>query len=341
MNLKQLAEHLKLSPTTVSRALNGFPEVNEDTRSRVLAAARRHGYRPNPAARRLATGKAGTIGCVMPTKHMVRNDPVFMEFLSGVGEFAAASGFDIVLSPTAPDTEDATYRRLAVNGQVDGVFVSFPVSMDSRIELLASLTIPFVVHGRGDGLSSDYASVDIDNEGAFSQACAFLIQLGHRRIGFLNGQPQATFAEHRQRGVTGALEDAGLTLEPALSVRASMTEENGYRETLRFLDHPERPTALLCSSLFLALGAIRAIGDRGLAVGADISVIAHDDVVPYLRPENFRTPLTTTRSSVRAAGKRVAERLAEQISGGAPASGGEVWPVELIVRDSTAPAPRT
>ena len=91
---------LSLSQTTVSRALNGYPEVNEETRRRVIDAAKRHGYRPNPSARRLATGKAGMIGYVMPTGDSVDIDPHFVEFLSGLGDYARAHELDLVLSPT-------------------------------------------------------------------------------------------------------------------------------------------------------------------------------------------------------------------------------------------------
>ncbi|TIV27668.1 MAG: LacI family transcriptional regulator, partial [Mesorhizobium sp.] len=88
MNLKQLSHMLSLSQTTVSRALNGYPEVSEETRRRVMDAAKRHGYRPNPSARRLATGKSGMIGYVLPTGAAVDIDPHFVEFLSGLGDYA-------------------------------------------------------------------------------------------------------------------------------------------------------------------------------------------------------------------------------------------------------------
>src|SRR4026209_1449318 len=109
---------LSLSQTTVSPALNGCPEVSEETRRRVVDAAKRHGYRPNPSARRLATGKAGMIGYVMPTGDSVDIDPYFVEFLSGLGDYARAHELDLVLSPTAVDEEETTYRRLA--GQQQG-----------------------------------------------------------------------------------------------------------------------------------------------------------------------------------------------------------------------------
>ena len=182
MNLKQLSHMLSLSQTTVSRALNGYPEVSEETRRRVVDAAKRHGYRPNPSARRLATGKAGMIGYVMPTGDSVDIDPHFVEFLSGLGDYARAHELDLVLSPTAVDEEETTYRRIVANKQVDAIYVSSPRPADRRIVLLNQLAIPYIVHGRSEGLGFDYPYLDIDNEAAFHDAARLLVQLGHRRI---------------------------------------------------------------------------------------------------------------------------------------------------------------
>lgn len=339
MNLKQLSHMLQLSQTTVSRALNGYPEVNEETRRRVTDAARRHGYRPNPSARRLATGKSGMIGYVLPTGSTVDIDPHFVEFLSGMGEYARAHDLDLVLSPADALDEETTYRRIVANRQVDALYVSAPRPVDSRISLLHQLGLPYLVHGRSEGLGFDYPHLDIDNEGAFHDATRLLIQLGHRRIGLINGKGDETFAIFREHGVRRALAAAGLVLPPALVHAQPMTDESGYRAARSLLELPDRPTAIVCSSLIMALGVFRAVRDLGLTIPQDISVVAHDDVFPWLKPENFSVPLATTRSSIRAAGARIAERLAWRLSGVETGAPGEVWPVELIVRGSVAAAP--
>lgn len=338
MNLKQLAKVLELSQTTVSRALNGYPEVNEDTRRRVVDAAKRHGYRPNPSARRLATGKAGMIGYVMPTGASVDIDPHFVEFLSGLGDYARTHELDLALSPTTPDEEETTYRRVAASKQVDAVYVSSPRPRDSRVTLLAQLGLPFIVHGRSEGLDFPYPYLDIDNEGAFHDATRLLAQLGHSRIALINGDCAQTFAIHRERGVRRALIARGIVLPDAYARSVTMTEEQGYRAARDFLDLPERPTAIVTSSLLLALGAMRALRDAQLSVPEDVSLVSHDDVFPFLKPESFPVPLSTTRSSIRAAGQRIAERLAARISGLEEGARGEVWPVDLVVRGSVAPA---
>ncbi len=338
MNLKQLANMLGLSQTTVSRALNGYPEVSEETRRRVADAAKRHGYRPNPSARRLATGKAGMIGYVMPTGASVDIDPHFVEFLSGLGDYARGHDLDLVLSPTAADEEETTYRRVVANKQVDAVYVSSPRPADRRIALLNQLGLPFLVHGRSEGLDFHYAYLDIDNEAAFHDAAKLLIQLGHSKIALINGDIGQTFAIFRERGASRAMAASGLALTPALTRSVAMTEENGFRAATSLLEGGAPPTAILCSSLIMALGVVRAIRDLGLSIPGDVSLIAHDDVFPWLKPENFSVPLTTTRSSIRAAGQRVAERLAARISGLETEPRGEVWPVDLVVRGSIAGA---
>ncbi len=336
MNLKQLSQMLALSQTTVSRALNGYPEVSEETRRRVMDAAKRHGYRPNPSARRLATGKAGMIGYVMPTGATVDIDPHFIEFLSGLGDYARSHELDLALSPTDADDEETTYRRVVANKAVDAVYVSAPRPKDRRIALLHQLGLPFIVHGRSEGLEFDYPFLDIDNEGAFHDAARLLMQLGHRRIALVNGDVGQTFAIHRERGARRALAAAGIDLPPALVHSVAMTEENGYRTTRALLDRPERPTAILCSSMLMALGVVRALRDLSLDMPVDVSLVVHDDVFHYLKPESFPAPLTTTRSSIRSAGQRIAERLAARLSGLETEPRGEVWPVDLVVRGSIA-----
>jgi LacI family transcriptional regulator len=338
LNLKQLSDMLALSQTTVSRALNGYPEVNEETRRRVADAAKRHGYRPNPSARRLATGKAGMIGYVMPTGASVDIDPHFVEFLSGLGDYARGHDLDLVLSPTTVEDEETTYRRIVANKQVDAVYVSSPLPADRRVMLLNQLGIPFIVHGRSEGLGFEYAFMDIDNEAAFHDAARLLIQLGHTRIALINGDISQTFAIFRERGARRALVANGLMLPPDMTRSVAMTEENGFRAAMDLLTCDAPPTAILCSSLIMALGVVRAIRDLGLSIPGDVSLVAHDDVFPWLKPENFSVPLTTTRSSIRAAGQRVAERLAAKLSGQETEPRGEVWPVDLVVRGSIAGA---
>ena len=342
MNLKQLSELLELSQTTISRALNGYPEVSERTRLKVLEAARRHGYKPNSNARKLATGRAGSIGYVLPVGRNVDLDPHFVEFLSGLGEHALVREVDLSLTPALYERESEAYRRIAASRSVDGVYLSSMRNDEQRIALMRELRIPFLAHGRALMPADGYAFVDIDNEGAFRDAARLLLQLGHTRLAYINGDTDFTFAVHRLNGVIRAMNEHGLPIANLQHHSAAMNEENGYRLAMtlfRDTDPASHPTGVLSASMFTTLGMVRAFNQLGLRMPEDVSIITHDDVFPFLKPESFTVPLTTTRSSIRAAGARICERLVDIISGVEIDPVQEIWPVDLIVRASTGPAP--
>ncbi len=342
MNLRALSELLKLSQTTVSRALNGFPEVSEETRARVKAAAELHGYRPSAAARRLAIGQSGTLGVVFPRERNMLGDLIFTEFLGCCVEQASDMGYDITLAMArGTQTEEAVYRRAVRSARVDAMILSSPLIEDPRLSLLRSLNMPFILHGRTRA-AEHYATLDIDNRGAFFQATRLLCDLGHTSIALINGDPSHNYAVDRENGYRAALKAAGLT--PPLSNIAGgmMVESHGETEAGRMLALalPERPTAFLCSSIAQALGVKRAVESKGLKIGSDISLIAHDDRLADIRAETFDPPLTATQSSIGAAGKRVVELAVAMLREPSTPLPSEVWPVDLVVRQSTGPAPK-
>ena len=340
MNLKELARKLDLSPTTVSRALNGYPEVNEATRERVTAAARRYNYAPNTRAIRLATGRAMAIGHVIPiaTRHEIVN-PVFADFIAGAGETYSRNGYDMVLSVVPDNDEERAYRELKSRGTVDGVILHAPRADDGRIALLTEIGFPFVVHGRATGAELPYSWVDVNNRRAFQRATEFLLDLGHRRIGLLNGLEFMDFAIRRRKGYTDALEARGIDLDPKLMTSEEMTETAGYRLAKQMLDLPAPPTAMLIASMISAIGARRAIEERGLRLGRDISIIIHDDELSYLRNGEAVPIYTATRSSVREAGRIAAQLLLDIISAPETAPQHRLLEAELIIGQSTGPAP--
>lgn len=341
MNLKQLSEYLGLSQTTISRALNGYPEVSEKTRLRVMDAAAKTGYLPNASARRLATGKLGSIGLVMPIDRDHRSDVHFTEFLQGLGEEAAKADYNLVIKPSPLGLEEDALKDLAVAGSVDGVFFAYMRVNDPRIASMKKLKIPYLVHGRSYGSDDDFPYLDVDNEQAFFDATNLLIQLGHRRIAFLNGPKILDFAHRRELGLRKACYAGDIAVDPDHVFHGSMNDEDGFHAVQRLMETDRPPTAILCASTVTALGVVRALNQKGLKIGKDVSVIAHDDVLPLLKPENFSVPLTTTRSSLREAGQRVAKRLFAQIEGDLTYPRQEIWRAELILRASTGPAPQT
>jgi len=341
MNLRELAESLGLSQTTVSRALNGYPEVREATRLRVLEAARAANYSPNARARRLATGRAMSIGHVIPLSGKAEMvNPIFSDFLAGAGEVYAREGYDMILSMVSDDQADAAYRQMAANASVDGVMVQGPQIDDKRIPLLQELGLPFLVHGR-TAAKVDYSFLDMANIRAFRRATDFLLDLGHRRIALINGPDGFDFSARRKRGYTEALAARGLALDPGLIHHDVMTESYGYNAAARLLDGPEPPTAFLVSSVIPSIGVRRAAGERGMRLGRDLSLVCHDDVLSFLTND---TPaegpvFTATRSPIRMAGVRCAEALLELIRTPDRPPIQDVWEAELTVGRSTGPCP--
>ena len=337
MNLKELAASLGLSQTTVSRALNGYPEVNETTRQRVSEAAARQGYRPNASARRLATGRAGAVGIVYTTTEGY--GPHTSEFLGGLGGRLAEDEIDVLVS-TADTLADElnAYRRAAQSKKVDCIILHATRPDDVRVELLCELGLPFVLHGRTD-TPGKIAWLDIDNHAVSETSALYLLDQGHRQMALINGPRRFTFAAHREAGFLAALAARGVDLDPNLMVEGMFSDESGFRLMQGLLQQPNRPTAVVAGSMMTALGAVRAIRAAGLEVGKDVSMIAHDDVFPYLNAETMAPPMSTTRSSIRKAGWRIAELALELLGGRPPETIQELWPVDLILRQSTGPGP--
>ncbi|WP_068311927.1 LacI family DNA-binding transcriptional regulator [Polycladidibacter hongkongensis] len=336
-NLKELSAHLSLSQTTVSRALNGYKDVSEKTRERVIAAAEELGYRPNFSARRLATGKAKVIGIAFPSDHSLLVDPNFWEFLAGLSEKASQSDCDIMISATEGSVEDA-YKRFAMRGSVDLVVLSNVYLSEDRIGQLKQLGMPFVVHGTAPS-RYNYAYLDIDNFNVFYEPAKLLLQFGHKRIAIINGERGRSFAVDRERGWRQALEEAELTAPEEYIHRGEMSEDVGYEAAKRLLALPNPPTAILCSHVFSAKGAYRACRRAGLQVGKDISIIAHDDVLPVNRAEELEPALTVTRSPLRAAGHEIAEIAMKALDGVPIEELQIVWQPEFVLRGSVGAAP--
>ncbi len=341
MNLRELSTQLGLSQTTVSRALNGFPEVSEETRARVRAAAELHGYRPSAAARRLATGQSGTLGMVFPGERNMLGDLLFTEFLGGCVSKASELSYDVTLGMAyGSQSEEAVYRRAVRNARVDAMILSSPLVADPRPALLRQLGMPHIVHGRTQSPEA-YAFLDIDNEGAFHAAAKLLADLGHRRMALINGEQHYNFAADRERGFRRALEARSIDLPPEFVCGEAMVETNGHAQAQRLLGAPagQRPTAFVCSSIGLASGVAKACRALGLIIGRDVALIAHDDRLHDMGAETFDPPLTTTQSPIGDAGRRIVELCVAMLQNPAEPLPAEVWPADLVVRQSTMPAP--
>ncbi len=275
---------------------------------------------------------------IFPGERNMLGDLLFTEFLGGCVEQASDQGYDITLAmASGAQSEESVYRRAVRSARVDAMILSSPLLADTRLELLRSLNMPFIVHGRTTS-AAPYPFLDIDNEGAFFKAGKLLTDLGHKRIALLNFDMGYNFANDRLNGYLNALSQANIERDCSLTSQSTMTEQGGIDETKRMLDAPNPPTAFLCSSISQALGVRRVAKERGLVIGRDISLIAHDDLLHEIRAETFDPPLTATQSSIGDAGKRLVALLIAQLTEPTASFVNEVWPVDLVVRASTGPA---
>ena len=338
MNLKELSDRLGLSPTTVSRALGGYPEVNADTRQRVSEAAEKFNYQPNKRARALATGRSFNIGHVLSSSNKDQLvNPIFGDFIAGVTETSGALGYSLSLTVTESGNEEAIYKKLKSEGAVDGIVLQAPLMDDGRIALLQKIGLPFVVHGRATDVAGPYAWVDVNNKRAFERAATFLMDLGHDRIGLVNGDEVMDFAYRRRLGYADTLSDRGIALNPQYMRSGEMTEANGYDAVKEMLALPVPPTAFLMSSVISAIGARRAVQEAGLTLGQEVSLIAYDDDLSYLSNRQDVPLFTAVRSSVREAGRQIAQVLVDQIADPSDAPKSVLLEAELVVGSSTGP----
>ena len=193
VNLRELAKMLELSPTTVSRALAGYPDVSSKTRSRVRETAKKFNYFPNPVAQRLQKGKTETIGIVLSGEQDYFKDTFFLDLLTGISVSLRKIVYDLTIA-VAPDSrqEIDSLHRMVQGKRVDGIILTMTKINDERISYLLDKKFPFVLYGRTED-SRSHAFLDMDGELAFRESCKYLIDLGHKRIALINRESDYMF----------------------------------------------------------------------------------------------------------------------------------------------------
>lgn len=331
MNIQELAATLKLSVSTVSKALNGRSDVNQETRKRVLEAAERLGFSPDPAARRLRRQSAETVAFVISAPQTSFAHPFFLDMLAGINEVMDNSGYQVIVaSARTVETEIDVFKRLIERQRVDALLFGRTRRQDERIAYLIKRDIPFVAFGRSE-TPGDFSFVDIDHTVVGRAGCARFIALGHRRIALLHAPEYLMFSHLERIGYEEALRAAGIGFEPDLCVEAAMTEEGGADAARRLLALPNPPTAFVCSHDLIAVGALRGIAETGRMPGRDVGVIGGDNnpIGRYIQPA-----LTTFSAETHRAGRRMAEMLMERLAGRPARELQEIWAPELIIRAS-------
>jgi LacI family transcriptional regulator len=335
VTLKDISRSLGLSITTVSRALNGFPEVNAETRRLVASRAEELGYRPNKFAQKLVTGRSGLVGIVLKAPPDLVIDKLFVEMLTGLSAIFSTMDRDFVLNITSEAEEMTAIRRLVARGTLDGFILTEPRENDPRVDFLTEKGARFVLHGRVTG-NETYPYYDIDNIAVGETSARHLLRLGHRRIAYLNGTPNACYALERQTGWLAAHSEAGVPADAGLMFFGAGTGDHGNALLHRLLAGPDRPTAVICHNTQVAMEVYAAAADLGLKIPGELSVIAHDDGLPGIDAAAFEPPLTVTSCPIRQAIGPLARILDGCIAGEPLENLQEIDRFALVERESTA-----
>ncbi|MGE3911626.1 MAG: LacI family DNA-binding transcriptional regulator [Chloroflexota bacterium] len=339
--LADLAARAGVSVTTVSRALRDMPDIGVATKLRIRQLADELGYRPNHAARALASNRSQIIGLGMET----RSNPYFEELGLGVVRAARELGWRTLLVEVREDPQTGRPRlELPAAGLIDGVLLfegwySRPFDA-GQLHALEQSGVKVLFRGTPAAPDIDHVQIDWQ-EGAY-QATRYLLDLRHRRIGVLRGVGSEAEVESGRRhdklaGTEQALSEAGLALDPSL-VRVFPSRLAAARTAaLEVLDQPARPTALICHDDVLALGALRAATELGLRVPTDLSIVGFNDteIGRYLP-----VALTTVGFEIAPVARELVRLLIDRVEGRRePASLRSTERLRLIVRESTGPAP--
>jgi DNA-binding LacI/PurR family transcriptional regulator len=331
LSIKDIARAANVSHSTVSRALRNSPLVNAETADRIRRIAAESNFRVSAVGRSLATGRTYSIGVVVSSIA----DPFVAEVVSGIEETANARGYSVILATSRadPDQEMKVVQTFEER-RVDGLLLTASRVGAPYPALLAEMKIPIVVINNQQTGNSAY-SVVVDNVAASHAAVRFLIQLGHRRIGFVGDRFGFQSNVARHDGYRQCLASHGIPYRPDLVVMGESNPEGGMHAMDQLLALPGPPTAVFCYNDMTALGVLTSIRQHGLRVPDDISVVGFDDIVvaSYTQP-----PLTTVRQPKQLIGRIATETLLNLLAGSQTETSRK-FQGELIVRESTAPPP--
>lgn len=334
--LKDIAKRVGLSVTTVSRALNDYPDVNPKTKERIRQVARAMNYHPHVIAQKLQKKRTDTIGFIIPTAGPRFSDPFFIELLTGIGNEAARHEFDLLVSTRAPgDQEMEAYSRIVNGNRVDGIVLTRTRHGDQRIACLVGSDFPFVAFGRCD-LPYDFPYVDVDGREGMGMVMQHLVDLGHRGMAYITAPLELMFATDRLEGYKETLSRNGIPIDDSLILAGDLTERAGYEAAKELLARHDPPTAMVACNDLMALGAMSAALERGMVIGEDISITGFDDI-PLAA--HSHPPLTTVQQPIYEIGKRICHMLIQILKGEDLAERQVILEPRLVTRESSGRSP--
>ncbi|CDG80774.1 LacI family DNA-binding transcriptional regulator [Janthinobacterium agaricidamnosum] len=329
--IKQVAAVAGVSFTTVSHVLNNTRPVSDDARARVLAAAEQLHYVPSALARSLRSSSTGTIGLIIPNN----TNPYFSEVARGIEDSCYAAGYSVILCNSDDDpAKQRDYLNVLLTKRCDGLIVAALAAGDG--ELLGKMKVPAVLLDRSaDDMTMDV--VRVDNRAGGALAARHLLALGRRRLACIGGPQDMAISTERIDGAREELQQHGAALEQRLCRYADFSSAGGYAAARDLLALPDglRPDALFCCNDLMAIGALRAAAEYGIAVPQQLAVVGFDDIdlARFVHP-----PLTSVAQNTRELGRITAQCLLARIAEPGLARQRRSIAPELHVRGSSSAA---
>jgi DNA-binding LacI/PurR family transcriptional regulator len=330
--LDDVAARCDVSYQTVSRVVNGSPQVAEKTRARVLKAIADLNYRPNLAARHLATRRSSLIGMI--GSHITHYGPA--QVMVSIEEMAKRQGYNLIFAGVESSSESELLAAIddLCEHQVDGLVIGIRFERWIPTVRAHCRGVPFV--SVGNRIVKQIPAVVVDQAYGVRLATEHLLQLGHRRIACISGPADWPAAKERYLAWAKTIKKAGLPLGP--QVQGDWTTESGYQATRQLLSSRSPSfTAIIACNDHMALGALRALHAANIRVPEEISIVGYDDL-----PESrfFEPPLTTVHHDFVAEGEYCVRTLLRMISQETVDTTLHVLSPDLVVRESTARAKR-
>lgn len=330
---KEIASRAGVSQATVSRVINNHASVSPTTRRRVLQVIEELGYYPNAAARSLVTNRTSAIGLVVSD---VLN-PAYFEFVEEISISARGEGYQVLLCNVERDAAiDDAYVNLLLEQHVAGIIFCSITEESKAAQRLVQANVPFVYLNRYQPGVAAHTVIG-DNVAGCEQLTRHLLELGHRRVAFIRGMPNASTSQDRERGYRQALAAHGIAVDDALLVTGSYSLSDAYTAAYELLQHAERPTAIVCANDYMALGVLDAAYDLGLHVPAELSVVGYDN----MRLAGLRSiGLTTIAQPFQAMARAALDLLGQAIAADNRLDPQQiVYLPQLVVRRTSGPPP--
>jgi LacI family transcriptional regulator, galactose operon repressor len=333
LTIRQVADLAGVSTATVSRVINGRADVSERSRAAVMRVVREHGYSTNRSARGLSAGRTGLVGVTLPVLH----HSYFSVILAGVAEALYEHDMRSVLCPTHHEHErEVTLLERLMQGTTDGALLILPEESSDELSALHEHGYRFVIVDPHMPMDERVPTVSAAHSSGASEAVEHLLALGHRRIAAITGPRGWIATEDRLRGYRAALAAVGVMPESRLELESDFSVAGGRRAGLALLDSARPPSAIFAFNDMLAIGALQAAAERGIAVPESLSVIGFDDTFEA----SIVTPrLTTVRQPLAEMGRMAVSQLVRLLGDQRIEALHVELGTSLIVRESTAPRP--